>query len=61
MSIDSVNKAYELVRDYHGPNVYVKSLAARFAKKPFVLSEFEVEYILNNHDYAPEEVHKIVW
>lgn len=60
MKEKDVQRAYDILRAYDGKNnqiLYYKNLDSRHA---IILSEFDVNYILNNYDYEPQQVNKIV-
>ena len=59
MSKSNITKAYDILKDYAGPNPYVKSMARQMARNGKVLNDFEVEYINANHDFEPLEVNRI--
>lgn len=61
MSLENIEKAYKLLKEYSGENSYIINLKnAVYAYKTKTLNDFEVEYILSNHDFQPKEINKIV-
>lgn len=60
MKEKDVTRAYDILKTYKGKNnqiLYYQSLNNRHA---IILKEFDIEYILNNFDYEPQSVNKIV-
>ena len=60
MKVDNTAKAYSLLKTYNGENNQIKYLQYKTEKTNYSLGEFEITYILNNYDYIPFEVNKIV-
>ena len=60
MAKKNIIRAYEILDSYNGQNPYVWNLARQYKRGGKVLSEFEVDYIINNHDYVITEPHKTV-
>lgn len=56
MNIKDVNRAYEIITDYKGTNDTIREYASKYARGKIVLGDFEVNYIIKNHDYAPVEL-----
>lgn len=56
MNIKDVNRAYEIIAGYKGPNDTIREYASKYARGKIVLGDFEVNYIIKNHDYAPVEL-----
>lgn len=60
MKINDVDKAYEILKTYNGTNNQIKYYQYMYSKNSIVLKEFDVNYILNNYDYCPKTINKIV-
>lgn len=60
MKISDFEKTYELLKKYNGTNNQILYLQYKISKTDYTLSDFDVTYVLNNFDYIPYEVNKIV-
>lgn len=60
MKTNDVDKAYEILKTYNGTNNQIKYYQYMYSKNSIVLKEFDVNYILNNYDYKPKTINKIV-
>ena len=60
MKINDVDKAYEILKTYNGTNNQIKYYQYMYSKNSIVLKEFDINYILNNYDYSPKTINKIV-
>lgn len=60
MKISDFEKTYELLKKYNGTNNQILYLQYKVSKTDYALSDFDVTYVLNNFDYIPYEVNKIV-
>lgn len=60
MKISDFEKTYELLKKYNGTNNQILYLQYKVLKTDYALSDFDVTYVLNNFDYMPYEVNKIV-
>lgn len=60
MKVDDFERAYELLKQYNGKNNQILYLAYKVRKTDYSLSDFDVTYILNNYDFEPYDVKKIV-
>lgn len=60
MKTNDVDKAYEILKTYRGTNNQIKYYQYMHSKNSIVLKEFDVNYILNNYDYKPKTINKIV-
>lgn len=60
MKINDVDKAYEILKAYKGTNNQIKYYQYMYSKNSIVLKEFDINYILNNYDYSPKTINKIV-
>lgn len=60
MKINDVDKAYEILKTYNGTNNQIKYYQYMYRKNSIVLKEFDINYILNNYDYSPKTINKIV-
>lgn len=60
---NKVKRAYEILDTYdvkNAPNPYVKMMKHQYDRGGKVLNEFEVDYIINNHDYEPKDMNRVV-
>lgn len=60
MKVTDFGKAYELLKTYTGTNNQILYLQYKTQKTNYALSDFDVTYVLNNFDYIPREINKIV-
>lgn len=60
MKVSDFEKAYELLKKYTGTNNQILYLQYKTSKTDYSLSDFDVTYVLNNFDYVPVEINKIV-
>lgn len=60
MKTTDFEKAYELLKIYNGKNNQILYLKYKVDNTKYSLSDFDVTYVLNNHDYIPFEVNKTV-
>ena len=60
MKTNDVDKAYEILKTYKGTNNQIKYYQYMHSKNSIVLKEFDINYILNNYDYSPKTINKIV-
>lgn len=60
MKTNDVDKAYEILKTYNGTNNQIKYYQYMYSKNSIVLKEFDVNYILNNYDYCPKTINKII-
>lgn len=60
MKTNDVDKAYEILKTYNGTNNQIKYYQYMYSKNSIVLKEFDINYILNNYDYSPKTINKIV-
>lgn len=60
MKINDFERAYELIKNYNGTNNQILYYRYAIQKAGYSLSEFDVTYVLNNYDFQPYEVNKIV-
>lgn len=60
MKVTDFEKAYELLKTYTGTNNQILYLQYKIQKTNYALSDFDVTYVLNNFDYIPREINKIV-
>lgn len=61
ISITKTNEAYKLLEAYNGNNTYIINLKNNvFAYKIHTLNEFEIEYILQNHNFKPIFLNKLI-
>ena len=60
-SLELVNKAYQILKEYNGENSYIIDLKnSIFAYKSSTLNDFQVEFILRNYDKEPKYINKLV-
>lgn len=61
LSLDEINKAYHLLKEYNGTNPYIISLKNDvYAYKNKTLNNFNAEFVLNNFDKEPILINKLV-
>ena len=61
ISLEKTSKAYEILKNYNGINSYLIDLKNDiFIRKNKTLSDFNIEYILKNHDFKPIYLDKII-
>ena len=61
LSLDKINDAYNLLKNYNGNNSYIIRLKnSVFAYKTKTMNDFEAEYVLYNHDKEPKLINKII-
>ena len=61
LSLDKINDAYNLLKNYNGNNSYIIRLKnSVFAYKTKIMNDFEAEYVLYNHDKEPKLINKII-
>lgn len=60
MNAKDVTKAYDILKTYNGYNNQILYYKIKYQKGGIILQEFDVNYILNNHDYEIKEVNKII-
>ena len=60
MAKNKITRAYEILDSYDGQNPYVRMIKRQYDRGGKVLNEFEVDYIINNHDFIPTEPNKTV-
>nr|DAN25869.1 MAG TPA: Chromatin remodeling complex ATPase [Bacteriophage sp.] len=61
LSLDEINKAYHLLKEYNGTNPYIINLKNDvYAYKNKTLNNFNAEFVLNNFDKEPILINKLV-
>ena len=60
MKVNDVEKAYEIIKNYNGKNNFLLYLKYKMTNNKDVLSEYDIQYILNNYDFEPYLVNRIV-
>ena len=60
MSIKDIEKAYDIIKYYNGDNNFLKLLNYKVTSNKYLLTDFDVQYILNNFDFNTYEVNKII-
>lgn len=58
--LNKLDKAYNLLREYNGENPFILNLKRNVYIYNHTLSEFQIDFILNNHNFIPISVNKIV-
>lgn len=59
MGKTDITDAYAIVRSYTGDNDKIKYYRYAVEEKGHLLTDFEVKYVLHNHDYVPVAVNKV--
>lgn len=60
-SIKKTKQAYDILEKYNGNHPYIKMLKYDcFVKKNKTLNDLDIEYVIENHDFLPEKINKIV-
>lgn len=60
-SLNNIEKAYSVLKDYKGDNSYIIDLKnGVYAYKTLSLNDFHVDFILRNHDKEPQYINKTV-
>lgn len=57
---EDFKKAYDILKKYKGNNNQLLYLQYKIDNNSYSLNDFDITYILNNYDYKPSEVNKIV-
>lgn len=60
MSKPRIERAYEILKTYTGPNRMIKWYRSKYEAGQLILDEFQRDYIIENHDYEPFSVNRIV-
>lgn len=61
ISIKKTKEAYELLSKYEGINPYLRMLKNTiYVKKDKTLTDFDIDYIIKNHNRTPEKINKVV-
>lgn len=60
MAKNSIEKAYDILRSYDGTNPMIRALRHAYEKRRQPLGEFDINYILDNHDYEEFRPDKVV-
>lgn len=60
MKVNDVEKAYEIIKNYNGKNNFLLYLKYKITNNKDVLSEYDIQYILNNYDFEPYIVNRVV-
>lgn len=60
MSKNNIDKAYDILKEYKGGNNRILYLQKMYSLGKCILSNFDVEYILNNYEFEPYVVGKTV-
>lgn len=61
LSLEKIENAHKLLKEYNGNNSFIIRLKnSVFVYKTKTMNDFEVEYVLYNHDKEPKEINKIV-
>lgn len=59
-SMVKMTKAYDILTNYNGKNPYIYVLKKKILVNHEILSDFQIDYILDNHDYEPKEINKMI-
>lgn len=60
MKISDTEKAYKVLNKYKGENNFIKYIQYKTLNGSYVLSDFEIQYILENKKYKPYQINKTV-
>ena len=60
MSENKITKAYNILKTYNGLNNQIKYYKYLYENNKIILGDFDVIYILENENYVPVDVNKIV-
>ena len=61
LTLEKIDEAYKILKDYSGDNPYILKLKNNvFVYESKSLNDFEAEYVLSNYDKEPLEINKIV-
>lgn len=60
MKVTDFEKAYDLLKKYTGSNNQILYLQYKTKTTNYPLSDFDVTYVINNFDYIPREINKVV-
>ena len=61
LSLEKIENAHKLLKEYNGNNSFIIRLKnSVFVYKTKTMNDFEVEYVLYNHNKEPKEINKIV-
>ena len=60
-SIKDINTAYDIIANYNGKNSYILKLKRDYyiVKNPTQLNDFQIEYIIKNHNFQQKPINKI--
>ena len=59
--IERISKAYDLLKGYKGNNGYIIDLKNKvYAYKSITFNEFQADFIIENYDFEPRFIGKIV-
>ena len=59
--LKNIEKIYKIVKEYNGQNPYIINLKNHvFVFKTKQLNDFEMEYVMKNHEKEPKKIDKIV-
>ena len=59
-SIKDTNEALKILSNYNGNNPYILSLRRDILFSKVAITDFQIEYILKNHNFVPRQINKIV-
>lgn len=60
MRAKEFEKAYNILKEYKGTNNQILYLKYKTERGNYSLGEFDVKYIIKNHDFKPYDVNKVV-
>lgn len=57
---DDTERVYNILKTYKGKNNQILYLQYKVKKGNYMLTDFDITYVLNNYNYNPKDVNKIV-
>ena len=60
MNVKEAQKAYDILKTYNGKNNKILYYQKLYNNNSIILKEFDINYIIDNHDYEIQEYNKIV-
>lgn len=59
--LEKSNEAYEILKNYNGENTYIQYLKKNvYGYNTITLNNFQIQYIIDNHNFKPILVNKII-
>ena len=59
-SMKKMTQAYDILTNYSGKNPYVYVLKKKILVNHDILTDFQIDYIIDNHDYEPKDIYKTI-